>query len=109
MYHDFRSSKIVNQFGAKLVFQSCSSVPENFAIDEGQKLTKLRDLEIDFLIEELDGIFVKHDYCFGYFEGNRAEMDDLLVSLQESKSMCYVLTESRSKEKKHKRLPQTGR
>ena len=41
--------------------------------------------------------------------GNRAEMNDLLVSFQALNSTCYVLTESYSKEKNHDRLfPQTG-
>ena len=48
-------------------------------MDEDQKPTMLRDLEIDFLKEHLNGFSVEGNYCFGYFEGNRAEMDDLLV------------------------------
>ena len=46
--------------------------------------------------------------CFGYFVGNRAEMDDLLISFQVLNSTCYVLTESHSKEKNHNRFSQTG-
>ena len=63
-------------------------------MDEGQKPTTLRDLEIDFLEEQLNGFSVEGDFCFEYFEGNRAEMDDLLVSFQVLNSTCYVLTES---------------
>ena len=74
--------------------------PEDFTMDEDQKPTKLRDLEIDFLKEQLNGFSVEGDYCFGYFEGNKAEMDDLLVLFQALNSTCYVLTESYSKEKK---------
>ena len=51
-------------------------------MDEDQKPTTLRDLEIDFLKEQLNGFSVEGDYCFGYFEGNKAEMDNLLVSFQ---------------------------
>ena len=74
--------------------------PEDFTMDEDQKPTKLRDLEIDFLKEQLNGFSVEGDYCFGYFEGNKAEMDDLLVLFQALNSTCCVLTESHSKEKK---------
>ena len=78
-------------------------------MDEDQKPTTLRDLEIDFLKEQLNGFSVEGNYCFGYFVGNRAEMNDLLVSFQALNSTCYVLTESYSKEKNHDRLfPQTG-
>ncbi|RMX48527.1 hypothetical protein pdam_00008496 [Pocillopora damicornis] len=76
-------------------------------MDEDQKPTMLRDLEIDFLKEHLNGFSVEGNYCFGYFEGNRAEMDDLLVSFQALNSTCYVLTESHSKEKNHNRFSQT--
>ena len=62
-------------------FSHCSLLfLEDFAMDEDQKPTMLRDLEIDFLKEHLNGFSVEGNYCFGYFEGNRAEMDDLLVS-----------------------------
>ena len=77
-------------------------------MDEDQKPTKLRDLEIDFLKEHLNGFSVEGDYCFGYFEGNKVEMDDLLVSFQALNSKCYVLTESHSKEKNYNRFSQTG-
>ena len=46
--------------------------------------------------------------CFGYFEGNRAEMDDLLVSFQALNSTRYLLTENYSKEKNHNRFSKTG-
>ena len=47
--------------------------------------------------------------CFGYFEGNRAEMDDLLaVFISGVELHVYVLTESHSKEKNHNRFSQTG-
>ena len=82
--------------------------PEDFAMDEDQKPRTLRDLEIDFLKEQLNGFSVEDDYCFGYFEGNRAEMDELLVSFQALNSTCYVLTESHLKEKNHTRFSQTG-
>ena len=77
-------------------------------MDEDQKPTTLRDLEIDFLKEQLNGFSVEGDYCFGYFEGNKAEMDDLLVSFQALNSTCYVLTESHSKDKTCNRFSQTG-
>ena len=77
-------------------------------MDEDQKPTMLRDLEIDFLKEHLNGFSVEGNYCFAYFEGNRAEMDDLLVSFQALNSTCYVLTESHLKEKNHNRFSQTG-
>ncbi|XP_027049840.1 uncharacterized protein LOC113677254 [Pocillopora damicornis] len=90
-------------------FSHCSLLlMEDFAMDEDQKLTMLRDLEIDFLKEHLNGFSVEGNYCFGYFEGNRAEMDDLLVSFQALNSTCYVLTESHSKEKNHNRFSQTA-
>ncbi|CAH3161962.1 unnamed protein product [Pocillopora meandrina] len=90
-------------------FSHCSLLfLEDFAMDEDQKPTMLRDLEIDFLKEHLNGFSVEGNYCFGYFEGNRAEMDDLLVSFQALNSTCYVLTESHSKEKNHNRFSQTG-
>ena len=73
-------------------------------MDEDQKPTTLRDLEIDFLKEQLNGFSVEGDF----FEGNRAEMDDLLVSSQVLNSTCYVLTESHSKEQNHNRFSQTG-
>ena len=74
--------------------------PEDFAMNEDQKPTTLRDLEIDFLKEQLNGFSVEGDLSFGYFKGNRAEMDDLLVSFQVLNSTsCYVLTESHSKSK----------
>ena len=82
--------------------------PEDFTMDEDQKPTKLRDLEIDFLKEQLNGFSVEGDYCFGYFEGNKAEMDDLLVSFQALNSTCYELTESHSKEKNYNRFSQIG-
>ena len=86
-------------------FSHCSLLfLEDFAMDEDQKPTTLRDLEIDFLKEHLNGFSVEGNYCFGYFEGNRAEMDDLLVSFQALNSTCYVLTESHSKEKNHNRF-----
>ena len=66
-------------------------------MDEDQKPTTLRDLEIDFLKEQLNGFSVEGDFCFEYFEGNRAEMDDLLVSFQVLNSTCYVLTESHAR------------
>ena len=47
-------------------------------MDEDQKPTTLRDLEIDFLKEQLNGFSVEGNYCFGYFVGNRAEMNDLI-------------------------------
>ena len=77
-------------------------------MDEDQKPTTLRVLEIDFLKEPLNGFSVEGDFCFGYFEGNRAEMDDLLVSFQVLNSTCYVLTESHSKEQNYNRFSQTG-
>ena len=77
-------------------------------MDEDQKPTTLRDLEIDFLKEQLNGFSVEGDLTFGYFKGNRAEMDDLLVSFQVLNSTCYVLTESHSKEQNHNRFSQTG-
>ena len=77
-------------------------------MDEDQKPTTLRDLEIDFLKEQLNGFSVEGDLSFGYFKGNRAEMDDLLVSFQVLNSTCYVLTESHSKEQNHNRFSQTG-
>ena len=83
--------------------------PEDFAMDEDQKPTTLRDLEIDFLKVQLNGFSVEGDLSFGYFKGNRAEMDDLLVSFQVLNSTCcYVLTESHSKEQNHNRFSQTG-
>ena len=90
-------------------FSHCSLLfLEDFTMDEDQNPTMLRDLEIDFLKEHPDGFSVEGNYCFGYFEGNRAEMDDLLVSFQALNSTCYVLTESHSKEKNHNRFSQTG-
>ena len=77
-------------------------------MDEDQKPTTLRDLEIDFLKEQLNGFSVEGDLSFGYFKGKRAEMDDLLVSFQVLNSTCYVLTESHSKEQNHNRFSQTG-
>ena len=77
-------------------------------MDEDQKPTTLRDLEIDFLKEQLNGFSVEGDFYFEYFEGNRAEMDDLLVSFQVLNSTCYVLTESHSKEQNHNKFSQTG-
>ena len=77
-------------------------------MDEDQKPTTLRDLEIDFLKEQLNGFSVEGDLSFGYFKGNRAEMDDLLVSFQVLNSTCYVLTESHSKEQNHNKFSQTG-
>ena len=38
--------------------------PEDFTMDEDQKPTTLRDLEIDFLKEQLNGFSVEGDYCF---------------------------------------------
>ena len=82
---------------ARTWFSHCSLLlPEDFAMDEDQKPTTLRDFR--------DRLF----YCFGYFVGNRAEMNDLLVSFQALNSTCYVLTESHSKEKNHDRFSQTG-
>ena len=40
--------------------------PEDFALDEDQKPTTLRDLEIDFLKEQLNGFSVEGD-CFVFF------------------------------------------
>ena len=77
-------------------------------MDEDQNPTTLRDLEIDFLKEQLNGFSLEGDYCFGYLEGNKAEMDDLLVSFQALNSTFYVLTESHSKEKNYNRFSQTG-
>ena len=52
-------------------FSHCSLLlMEDFAMDEDQKPTMLRDLEIDFLKEHLNGFSVEGNYCFGYFEGN---------------------------------------
>ena len=39
-------------------------IPEDFAMDEDGKPTTLRDLEIDFLKEQLNGFSVEGDYCF---------------------------------------------
>ena len=51
-------------------FSHCSLLlMEDFAMDEDQKPTMLRDLEIDFLKEHLNGFSVEGNYCFGYFEG----------------------------------------
>ena len=77
-------------------------------MDEDQTPATLRDLEIDFLKKQLNGFSIEGDYCFGHFEGTRAEMDDLLVSFQALNSTCYVLTESHSKEENHNRFSQTG-
>ena len=41
--------------------------PEDFALDEDQKPTTLRDLEIDFLKEQLNDFSVEGDYCFFFF------------------------------------------
>ena len=58
--------------------------------------------------EQLNGFSTEGNYCFAYFEGNRAEMDDLLVSFQELNSTYNDLPESHSKEKNPNRFPQTG-
>ena len=103
-YQDFRLQKMPIKFGASLVFALQFAFPEDFTMDEDQKPTTPRDLEIDFLKEQLNGFSVEGDYCFGYFEGNKAEMDDLSVSFQALNSTCYVLTESHSKEKNYNRF-----
>ena len=105
-YQDFRLQKMPIKFGASLVFALQFAFSGKFyhGSGEDQKPTTLRDLEIDFLKEQLNGFSVEGDYCFGYFEGNKAEMDDLLVSFQALNSTCYVLTESHSKEKNYNRF-----
>ena len=68
-------------------------------MDEDQTPATLRDLEIDFLKKQLNGFSIEGDYCFGHFEGTRAEMDDLLVSFQALNSTCYVLQKAIQKRK----------
>ena len=46
---------------------------------------------------ELEGVI-----GFGYFDGNRAEVDGLLDSFQALNCTCYDLAESHFKEKNHK-------
>lgn len=91
-----------------LVFRNVVVFTGRFVMEESENSTSLKDLEIDFLKEKLSSFFVEGHYCFGYLDGNRAEVDDLLDSFQALNSTCYVLTESHSKEKKHKRFSQAG-
>ena len=52
---------------------------------------------------ELEGVI-----GFGYFDGNRAEVDGLLDKFQALNCTCYVLAKSHFKEKNQKRFSQTG-
>lgn len=77
-------------------------------MEERDSKPSLRDLEIDFLKEKLAGFSVEEQYCFGHFDGNRVELEDILDTFQVLNSSCYVHTESHSKEKNHKRFSQNG-
>jgi len=78
-------------------------------MEENEKPTSLRDLEVAFLKEKLSRFALEEHYCFGCFNGDRETLDEFLDNLQALNSTCYVLTESHCKEKKHKRFSQRGK
>lgn len=78
-------------------------------MEENEKSTSLRDLEVAFLKEKLSSFALEEHYCFGCFDGDRETLAEFLDNLQALNSTCYVLTESHCKEKNHKRFSQRGK
>ncbi|KAJ7393074.1 hypothetical protein OS493_008372 [Desmophyllum pertusum] len=60
-------------------------------MEERDSKPSLRDLEIDFLKEKLAGFSVEEQYCFGHFDGNRVELEDILDTFQFARCLCEGL------------------
>jgi hypothetical protein len=83
---------------------------QNMAADEDSIFldSPLMRKEIEYLRGKFNNFCISGKYCFGYFNGEEKQLEDVLDNLQLITSTCYVRSESHSKEKGHKRLSLAG-
>ena len=70
--------------------------------------SELAKEEIAYLKENLKDVNIINNHCTGFFTGDSKAFEDFLDDLQLLTSTTYIHSETKSKEKGHKRLSQTG-
>lgn len=74
----------------------------------GSSKSSLRTAEEQCAKKNLQNVTVDSNYIYGYFNGDRDVLDNVIEQFQLVSSTCFVLAENHSKEKDHKRFSQTG-
>ena len=67
----------------------------------GSSKSYLRTAEEQFAKKKLKNVTVDNNFIYGYFDGNRDVLDNIIKQFQLVSSTCFVLAENHSKEKDH--------